>query len=70
MVHGAAGSGAGRIFRRHPADDGRELFGAGYFRQQSILLGGNPMVSGNSWLRPFLERARTQSGIFRHHFGD
>lgn len=33
LVPGTPGPGARRLLRRHPADDGRQLFGAGYVRQ-------------------------------------
>ena len=39
MVSHSAGALAGGVFCGHPADDRRELFGAGHVREQQVLLG-------------------------------
>ena len=45
-----AGRRAGRVQRRHPADGGGELFGAGDLRQQRVLLRGREVVRAGAAL--------------------
>ncbi len=51
LVPGAAGGAAGRLQRRHPADDGGQLLGAGDLRQQPVLLRGRALVRATSCTR-------------------
>src|ERR1700760_1224359 len=48
LVFGAAGVRAGRVLRDPAADDGRELFDAGHFRQQPVLLEWCRLVQGTA----------------------
>src|SRR5438105_13115803 len=46
LVPGAAGVPGGGVLGRAAVDDGRELFDAGYFRQQPVLLEWRRLVQG------------------------
>ena len=72
----AAGVPAGAVQRRHPADDGRQLFGAGHLREQPVLLERRRLVSGTA--RPasselggrFYDSLARNLAVLRHHPGD
>jgi hypothetical protein len=57
---GAAGAAAGGVQRRHPADDGGQLFGPGDLRRQRVLLRGREVVRGGAGSERFHCRARRQ----------
>ena len=67
LVPGAAGGGAGGLQRHHPADDRRQLLGAGDLRRQPVLLRGREVVRTGAALRALPRRAAAPAAVHRHH---
>ena len=64
---------AGGLHRRHPADDGGQLFGAGHLRQQPVLLERRRLVRGaarHSRALPRRRSLRRKLALLRDHPGD